>query len=131
MSVFALELSGATRRERIEGVGSFVGEDESGQFGLLAGHARLATVLVFGLARFRVGAQPWQFLALPGGLVYFDGDLLRIATRRFLYGTDFRSVSAALEDEILAEERQIADVRENLQRLEQEMLRRLWEMGRR
>ena len=131
MSVFALELNGATRRERIEGVGSFVGEDESGQFGLRAGHARLATVLVFGLARFRVGAQPWQFLALPSGLAYFEGDVLRIATRRFLYGVDFRSVSAALEDEILAEERQIADVRESLQRLEQEMLRRLWEMGRR
>jgi F-type H+-transporting ATPase subunit epsilon len=131
VSVFVLELNGATRRERIDGVSSFVGEDDSGQFGLLAGHARLATVLAFGLARFRVGAQAWQFLALPGGVAYFVDDVLRIATRRYLYDQDFRKVSDALEDEFLAQERQIATVRENLQRLEQEMLRRLWEMGRR
>jgi len=95
------------------------------------GPASLATVLAFGLARFRVGGQAWQFVALPGGVAYFADDVLRIATRKYLYGQDFRKVSAALEDEFLAEERQIATVRENLQRLEQEMLRRLWEMGRR
>jgi len=131
VSVFALELNGATQRERIDGVSSFVGEDASGQFGLLAGHARLATVLAFGLARFRVGERDWQYLALPGGVAYFDEAVLRISTRRYRYGADFRKVSDALQDELLAEEREIADVRESLQRLEQEMLRRLWEMGRR
>jgi len=131
VSGFALELNGTTRSERIEGVSSFVGEDASGQFGVLAHRARMATVLVFGLARFRVGEQGWQYLALPGGVAYFDDGTLRIATRRYLYSDDFRAVSDALREEILAEEEQIATVRENLKRLEQEMLRRLWEMGRR
>jgi F-type H+-transporting ATPase subunit epsilon len=131
MSDFVLELNGATRLERIEGVSSFVGEDASGQFGLLAGHARHATVLSFGLARFRVGARDWQFLALPGGVAYFDADVLRISTRKFLYGPDFREVSGALRKELVAEEQQITTIRTNLRRLEEEMLRRLWEMGRR
>jgi len=131
MSGFALELNGATRSERIEDVRSFVGEDASGQFGVLANRSRMATVLVFGLARFRAGTGNWQYLALPGGVAYFDDGVLRIATRRYLYSEDFRAVSDALHEALLAEEQQIATVRENLQQLEQEMLRRLWEMGRR
>ncbi len=37
--------------ERIDDVSSFVGEDDSGSFGLLARHDRFMTVLDFGLAR--------------------------------------------------------------------------------
>ncbi|MEZ5729282.1 MAG: hypothetical protein R3E48_15580 [Burkholderiaceae bacterium] len=130
MNTFVLEIDAATRSERIEGVRSFVGEDGSGQFGVLAGRSRMATVLAFGLARFQIGEQAWQYLALPGGVAYFDAGVLRIATRRYLYGTDLHEVGDALRDEILADERQIATARENLRRLEQAMMRRLWELER-
>lgn len=63
MNTFTLQLQSATQFERIEGVASFVGEDASGAFGILTGHARMLTALVFGLARYRVGADPWTFLA--------------------------------------------------------------------
>ena len=36
---------------------SFIGEDDSGSFGILAGHARMMTMLGFGLARFRAGGR--------------------------------------------------------------------------
>jgi len=43
MSAFTLQLLAADQQQRIEGVTSFVGEDGSGSFGILAGHQRLKT----------------------------------------------------------------------------------------
>ena len=82
MNTFILHLQSATQYERIENVASFVGEDDSGSFGVLAGHARMMTSLVFGLARFRTPGADWEFLALPGALLYFVDNQLHINTRR-------------------------------------------------
>lgn len=130
MRDFVLHLQDATSYERIGGVTTFVGEDASGAFGLLAGHARFMTSLVFGLARFRVGEGPWQFLAVPGALLYFVNNELFINTRRYLKDTNHERISQALKDSLLAEEEILAQVKESLQRMEEEMLRRLWELRR-
>jgi len=82
MNGFVLHLQSATQYERIEHVTSFVGEDDSGSFGILAGHARMMTVLGFGLARFRAGDDDWQFVAMPGALVYFVDGQLYLSSRR-------------------------------------------------
>ena len=50
MKTFKLRLQDATHAMDIPGVTSFVGEDESGSFGILADHARLMTTLVIGMA---------------------------------------------------------------------------------
>jgi len=55
MTAFTLLLQDATGAERIDGVEVFIGEDASGSFGILAGHARIMTTLVVGPARFRRG----------------------------------------------------------------------------
>lgn len=47
---------------------SFVGADRSGAFGLLAGHERMVTALLFGLGRFHATECVWQYLALQGVL---------------------------------------------------------------
>lgn len=125
MSTFTLHLQDATRYERVEGVTSFVGEDRTGGFGILAGHARMMTSLVFGLARFRLAGDEWQYLALPGGLLYFVQGALFVSTRRYLRDTDYTRISLMLERQLRAEEEQQRTVKESLQRLEQEMLRRL------
>ena len=88
MKPFIMHVQSATQYERIEDVTAFVGEDLSGSFGILAGHQRLMTPLVFGLARFRVLDGDWQFLALPGGLLYFVGNELFLNTRRYLRDMD-------------------------------------------
>ena len=76
MNTFHMNLQSTTQYERVEGVTSFIGEDESGSFGVLAGHARMMTLLRFGLARFRRLGEDWEYLALPGALAYFlDGEL--------------------------------------------------------
>ena len=130
MRSFVLHLQDATRHERIEGVNSFVGEDDSGSFGLLAGHARFVTSLIFGLARFRVEGGPWQYLAVPGALLYFVDNELTISTRRYLRDEDYERISTALSEQLVAEEESLRDMKEQLRRMEQEMLRRLWEMRR-
>jgi len=127
---FALHLQDALRSERVDDVESFVGRDPSGSFGLLAGHARFMTSLVFGLARFRVAGQAREYLALPGALVYFVGDQLFLSTRRYFRDPDYGRISDLLLDRLAAEERELATIRESLHRLESEMLKRLWELGR-
>ena len=57
MNSFRIMLRDNSRSETIDGVVSFVAEDASGSFGLLAGHARIMTSLVFGLARFKTGGN--------------------------------------------------------------------------
>ncbi|HYW03690.1 MAG TPA: F0F1 ATP synthase subunit epsilon [Gammaproteobacteria bacterium] len=125
MSGFRLELNGATERRVFEDVESFVGEDGSGSFGVLPGHERLITPLVFGLASFRPSAGDWQYLATTGGTLYFADGVLRIATRRFLVEPDYAAVSAALERQLAAEEAEMHRVRDSLHRLEEGMYRRL------
>lgn len=129
MSAFSILLESPERRRRIDGVRSFVGEDKTGSFGILPGHARLLASLEFGLARYRADGD-WSYLALPGGLLYFEHDRLHLCTRRFLLGADYETISQALETELRAEEAKRKELRDDLRRLEEAMLRRLWQAGR-
>jgi F-type H+-transporting ATPase subunit epsilon len=130
VKTFTLRLQDATRAEKMTGVTSFVGEDASGSFGVLAGHARMMTSLVIGLARFRIGNQPWQYLALPGAVLYFHNNVLTLSTRHYLLDDDYMRISQALQDELLAEEEKLHTMKESLHRMEEEILKRLWEMSR-
>jgi len=129
MKTFTLVLQDATHTQRIEQVASFAGEDDTGSFGILANHARMMTSLVFGLARFRVRENPWQYLALPGAALYFNDNELSISTRRYLLDTDYERISSGLQEQLLAEEQELQQLKKSLHRMEEEVLRRLWEMG--
>lgn len=126
---FTLYLRAATRSERIDGVTSFVGEDASGSFGLLAGHARFMTSLRFGLARFRVRQGAWQYLALPRALVYFRDNTLTLGARRYVLDSDYGRIGHTLQQELLAEEHELRDIRRSLQEMEEHLLKRLWQAG--
>lgn len=130
MKPFTLKLQDATHSEEIPGVTSFVGEDTSGSFGILAGHARMASLLVMGLARYRIGEDQWHYLALPGAVLYFDGDVLTLSTRRYLQDDDYMRISQALQQQLLAEEEKLHVMKASLHRMEEAVLKRLWEMGR-
>jgi len=123
MNQFVLNLFDATHEQRITGVKSFVGEDASGCFGIQPNHARFMTTLGFGLARFRLGAEDWQYLALPGAVVYFNNNELTISTRHFLIDTDLERISASLGQQLIAEEENLHATRESLRRMEQAMLK--------
>ncbi|MDD5249109.1 MAG: F0F1 ATP synthase subunit epsilon [Rhodocyclaceae bacterium] len=128
MSGFSLQLLGADRGERIDGVMSFVGEDGTGSFGLLAGHERFMTVLSFGLARVRLADGAWEYLGFPGGLLYFVADECRISTRRYVRDNDVTRIARALTRELLDEEQALFETRRKLHQLEAEMLKQLAQM---
>jgi F-type H+-transporting ATPase subunit epsilon len=130
MNQFVLNLLDATHEQRITGVTSFIGEDASGSFGILPNHARFMTTLVFGLARFRLITEEWQYLALPGAVVYFNNNELTLSTRHFLIDTDLERVSLLLEQQLITEEENLRATRESLHRMEQAMLKRLWTLKR-
>lgn len=130
MNTFQLTIRGATQTERFENVSSLVAEDASGSFGIQANHARMMASLVFGLARFRVGDEPWQYLAMPGALLYFVNNELTINTRRYLIDTDYQRISAALQQQLLAEEKALKSMKDSLHHMEEEVLKRMWELGR-
>lgn len=130
MSQFVLHLQSATQYERIENVTAFVGHDASGCFGIMAGHHRMMTHLFFGLARFRTGDREWQFLALPGALLYFAHNELFLNTRRYLRDRDYTRITQGLDDQLRTEESTVRQVKESLRRLEEEMFKRLWSSGR-
>ncbi len=128
MSTFVMHLQSATQSERIENVLSFIGHDDSGSFGILSGHARMMTLLAFGLARFRVIDRGWEFLAFPGALAYFVNGQLYLSTRRYVRGKDYEGISAALRQELRAEEEALREMKQSVRRLEEEMFKRLWKV---
>lgn len=129
-SGFTLHLQSAALYECIEGVGSFVGQDTSGSFGILPGRARFITVLDYGLARFRLPEGKWHYLACPGAVLSFADDQLFLNTRRYLRDDDYQRVSELLTGQLAAEEAELKSVKDNLQRLEHELFRRLHQLDR-
>lgn len=129
MNVFTLVLRDAASILRIDGVRSFVGEDASGSFGLLAGHARFMTCLEFGLARFRRDGEAWQYLAIPGAVLYFVDNVLNLNARRYFLDTDYDRITETLARQLLADEQALRGVKQSLAQLEQEILKRLWKIG--
>jgi len=130
MKAFTLKLQDATRSEEITNVTAFVGEDASGSFGILADHARIMTSLIIGLARFRIGEGAWKYLALPGAVLYFHDNLLTLSTRRYLLDDDYMRISQALQHQLLAEEEKLNTMKESLHQMEEEIFKRLWDLGR-
>jgi len=125
MNRFVLNLFDAGHEQRIADVVSFVGEDASGCFGIQANHARFMTTLVFGLARFRRVEDDWQYLAMPGAVIYFNNNELTISTRHFLIDADFERISTLLDRQLIAEEENLQTTRESLHKMEQAMLKRM------
>lgn len=131
MTAFTLHLQSSTQYEKIENITAFTGEDSSGQFGLLANHTRMLACLNFGIAKFRYDTDEIEYLALPGGILYFRDNQLFISTRHYLRSKDYQLLEKALDDELQIEEENLSGIKESLHRLDEEILKRLWELKRR
>lgn len=129
MKTFTLRIFDSAGQHEFADVVSFVGEDASGSFGILAYHARMITSLIVGLASFRTTGSDWHYVALPGAILYFDDGVLNLCTRRCLIGDDYDHISTALREQLLAEEARLSSMRQSLHRMEEEIFKRLWEMG--
>jgi len=122
MKAFDLYLRDTNCVEHVSGVVSFVGEDASGSFGILADHQRLITVLAFGLARFKKSDQKWHFLAMPSALLYFKNNVLQLNTPRFVRCENYKDISQALEQTLALEKSLVGDLKSHLKNIEDNML---------
>jgi len=129
MTTFTLRILDSAGQHGFTDVVSFVGEDASGSFGILASHARMITSLVTGLVSFRTTDSDWRYVALPGAILYFDDGVLNLCTRRCLIGADYDHISTALREQLLAEESKLTSMKQSLHRMEEEIFKRLWEMS--
>ena len=130
MKSFTLTLQDTAQTKVVEDVTRFVGEDASGSFGILADHQRMMTSLVVGMARFYIANQTWQYLALPGGILYFHDNNLFLSTRRFLLDDNYEKITTLLQQQLMAEEDKLQGMKKSLYRLEEEAFKRLWKVGR-
>jgi len=130
MNNFVLQIFDSRKSLRLADVTSFIGQDGSGSFGILPGHARMMTVLVLGLARYRCAEKPWQYLAMTGAVLYFADNVLSLSCRHYLIDEDYERISTRLSAELVAEERQLREVRLSLKSMEEALLKQMWEMQR-
>jgi F-type H+-transporting ATPase subunit epsilon len=130
MKTFRLHLMSMTRSELISDVVRFTGHDTAGSFGILANAFRRVTVLVFGLAHFHDAAGKLEYLALPGGVLYFVGNELRIATTTFVRSASLDEISVALDRQLRQEEAELRNIKQSLHRLDEEIIRRMFELKR-
>jgi F-type H+-transporting ATPase subunit epsilon len=130
MKTFRLHLMSMTRSETIPEVVRFTGRDAAGSFGILANAHRRMTVLVFGLAHFQNAAGNVEYLALPGGLLHFVDNELRIATTNFVRSSGLEEISAALDRQLRQEEAELREIKQSLHRLDEEIMKRMYELKR-
>ena len=130
MASFILHLQDATKYEKVMNVSSFVGQDHTGKFGLKVNHERFITTLEFGLAKYKTDSDNWTYIALPGGVLHFVNNELFISTRQYLVDENYERISEELESRIRSEEQKTQSMREGLHEMEQEMFKRLWDVGR-
>ena len=130
MKTFRLRLMSMARSELIPDVVRFTGRDAAGSFGILANASRRITALAFGLAHFQNAAGKIEYLALPGGMLYFVDNELRIATTNFVRSSGLEEISVALDRQLRQEEADLRDVKQSLQRLDEEIMKRMYELKR-
>lgn len=129
MKTFAVHLHDSQGARHFPDVVQFIAADGSGSFGLLAGHAHLVAVLRFGLARFLDSAGQWRYLALPGGVLTFSDNHLKLAAVRCLLGTERGMICRQLEEEMARSDSELNAARTTMDEIENTLVRRLVEMS--
>ena len=77
-----------------------------------------------------MGTEAWQYLAMPRAVLYFRENVLTLSTYRYLLDDDYTRISQALQQQLLAEQEKLASMNQSLRRMEEAVLKRLWEASR-
>ena len=125
MNTYVLQLQEVGQVREVRDVVSFIGSDAQGAFGIMACHERMMTALGYGLSRYRTADGLWHYLVQSGGLLYFLDNTLIIAARRIFQDDDLNRILGSLEDQLKREEEELRLLKQQMQHLEQEMLRRI------
>lgn len=129
MNTFVLNLRDSQGSDHFGHVTQFIGADDSGSFGVLAGHAKMVAVLRYGLARFADTAGRWRYLSLPGGVLSFSGNELTVVTVRYFLGEERGIITRQLAAEMSRADSDIHRSRATLAEIEHALVRRLGELS--
>lgn len=130
MNTFKLHLQSSLRYEKIDNIISFTGKDASGSFSIMANAERFMTSLEFGLVQFRYEDLQTEYVALPGAILYFHDNELFINTWSYQRSKNYNSITKALNEEFNIHETTIQNIKETLNRLDEKVFKRLWELER-
>lgn len=130
MKTYTLHLYDATHSESFDNVVSFIGEDASGSFGILADHERFMTILNVGLARYRLHDGTWRYLAFPGAVLYFHDNEMYISTRLYIQDDEYTTISSRLAQHLQNESGEVESIKESLRFMENNLLKRMWDINR-
>ena len=129
MNSFALALLDSRGRHDFAEVMQFIAADQSGSFGVLAGHAHFVAVLRYGLARFCDSAGDWRYLALPGGVLRFCDNRLTVTTVRYFLGTESGLLCQQLAAEMAQNDSEVHAAQATLAEIEHSLIRRLADLS--
>lgn len=126
MKTFALSVQSPFGSVKMDDLISFVGQDLSGSFGILAGHERTMTILEYGFVTVKKRDQKFQYIGSPGGVLYFVDNTLYLITSRYFVSENYEDLNSLLQEQIAREESKLADLKESVRKMEQSMLKQLY-----
>jgi F-type H+-transporting ATPase subunit epsilon len=129
MNRFEVLLLDSLSTQTFADVTRFIGADEAGSFGILAGHAPMIVILRQGLARFCDANETWYYLAMSGGVCRFVNKQLTISTVRYFVGQQRDEICQQLSDELARTDSQVHSARLTLTQIERSLVRRLAELS--
>lgn len=129
MNYFSVNLFDSRGTNHFDRVTQFIGADDHGSFGMLAGHIHTVILLRYGLARFTDHQGTWHYLALPGGVLRFCNNQLSITTVRYFLGDDRERICQRLTEEMEHTDSEIRTAKATLSEIERSLLRRLTQLS--
>ena len=127
-TAFVIDLYDDRHHTRLDQIIQFIGEDDSGWFGIKAHHQHFMTSLRTGLARLQHDDAHWEYLAFPGALLRFENNILTLVTRRFWRHDNVEHIRQVLSDNLQQEQQSSIQLRQSLAHMEENMLRRIQEL---
>ena len=128
MRTFRVTLLDGRGGQSFDSVVSFVAADASGSFGLLAGHAKMVSVLRYGLARFVDNTGRWRYASMPGAVLRFADNCLTLSTIRYFIGEERVKIVEELVSEMSRSDSDLRAARDTLNEIEHTLIRRLVEL---
>jgi hypothetical protein len=78
----------------------------------------------------RLEEEGWLYIAQPGAVVLFRGNILRLSTSQFILSPERDQLIAQMEHVWQAAEQGLRTTRTSYLQVEQALTRKLWEMNR-
>lgn len=126
MNGFSVTLRDIQHEQRFDNVLVFSSKDSSGSFSLLANHMNFLTVTEAGLSELRTAGQA-LYIGATQALLEFQQRELILSTRRFFVDESADNLQQQLQQWLAQEQQSRSQLHGNLERLDAQLLLRLYQ----